>query len=827
MSDDTIDVRELVRIFLRRKYLFFYIAVPIFIGIILVQFLRPFTPMYRATFDLGVSRERPVEGFFSPAGAETPTVQIGSVTQRVISNLLSVNLARKVLDSLNLYTYVKNGDTDIEVKARITREFNKPIGPLKLKVIRDSFELYDEGHLICAGMLTGEYYAVNRFELSIRPLDGSSENRDYELFVYPQSRMALALRNSISIEVLEADKIEQSERIDKVPFSGEGVQKQLVTAKSIFPGMNVIGILRIDVHWGNPDDALRISQVLSDKVIAEDISEKSLQFTQSEFFIDTQLVFYQDKLTKLEDQIKLFKENKNIADLKASTQALINQVSDLESRKNQLQIEQKVLNDLSTYLTVSELGDTIPQFAASLVSDRILQEFYSQLLQAEAELKTALKEYASNHPKVMEIRAKLDGLKEQMQEEVTKRMQSIKSEIAGYESQIEMLQTKLESVPLDEVSLARLERDKETAEKLYTFFAEKLEETRVQEAGVTSDLRIINPPMVSSTPMNSRRPVFTLFLAFVISILAGGFAVFVAEYVDNTIKDPDVLKAKIGLPIFAMIPVLDDTGTYRGTVAESGEGKQPTLFRHKSQPAKPEELEVVDADSPEFEAFRKLAMNLDFARPEKKYCVMYVASAGPEEGKTFVALNLGRVLSKMGKRVMLIDTDFRKKEGHLTQVTKVRSEVGLFDILRSGGEPQDVKIPLSGIQDDEQRHDIQRIDLIPVGKIPPNPCVFLESDKMRDIIDILRYRYDYVIIDGVPVLLFADAVYLANFTDGVLLTARYGKTDLKELKDARDILSTGKSHIIGLVLNSVPKTRGGYYYKYYHKYYSKYRKKEV
>ena len=822
-KEDTIDIRELVNVFLRRRKMFFYFAIPIFLGIVLAQFLRPYTPMYRATFDIGVSRERPVEGFFSPGVAEAPTVQIGSVTQRVISNLLSVNLAQKVLDSLNLYTYVKNGTSDINVKARITSEFKKPIGPLKLRIHKERFELYRDGDRIGGGELTGDYYSFGPFELSVVQLGDVADSKTYELVIYAKSRMALALRNSLSIKVLEADKIEQSEIFDKVPFSGEGAKKKLVTAKSIFPGMNVIGILRIDVHWGNPDDALKIAEVLSDQIVRENVSEKSQQYIQSSIFIDSQLTLYQAKLTELEEDIRQFKESKNIADLKASTQALINQVSDLESKKNQLQIEENVLNELSTYLTVSELGDTVPQFATSLVSDRVLRDFYSQLLQAEAELKAALREYASSHPKILEIRAKLDGLKEQMQEEVTKRTQSIRSEIASYESQIQVLQGKLESVPLDEVSLARLERDKETAEKLYTFFAEKLEETRVQEAGVTSDLRIINPPIISSTPVNARRPLLTLFLAVMIGILVGGFAVFVAEYVDNTVKDPDVVKANIGLPIFGMIPVLDDIESRAGAVGTTDEGRQQTFF--KSQPSRTEDLKVLDVGSPEFEAFRKLAMNLDFAHPEKKYRAVYITSAGPEEGKTLVALHLGIVLSKLGKRVMLIDTDFRKTSGHLTEVAKLEGKPGLFDALRGDLEPEDVKIPLDTLQYQGNSHVIQRIDLLPSGEIPPNPFIFLESEKMRDFVGILRYRYDYVIIDGVPILLFADAAYLADFTDGVLLTARYGKTDYKDLEHAKEILVTAKANIIGLVMNSVPRSRGSYYYRYYQKYYSKYYKK--
>ncbi|GAH26185.1 unnamed protein product, partial [marine sediment metagenome] len=284
--------------------------------------------------------------------------------------------------------------------------------------------------------------------------------------IYPKNKMALALRNSISIKVLEADKIDKGVGSSEVPFSGEGASKKLVTANPRVYDTN-IGILRISVHWGNPDDALRIAQVLSTQMIEEDKKEKSLQYVQSQTFIDTQLTVYQEKLTKVEEDIRQFKERKKIVDLKASTHALITQISQLESQKSQKQIEQKILKDLDTYLT-SEKGsmDQLPNFASAMVSDPVLQNFYSQLLQVEAELKGRLKEYSKGHPKVLEIRAKLAGLKDQMKLEIAKRIPTMRTEIRSIDNQIRMLQAKLETVPEDEIQLARLERDKETAEKL-------------------------------------------------------------------------------------------------------------------------------------------------------------------------------------------------------------------------------------------------------------------------------------------------------------------------------------------------------------------------
>jgi capsular exopolysaccharide synthesis family protein len=217
-------------------------------------------------------------------------------------------------------------------------------------------------------------------------------------------------------------------------------------------------------------------------------------------------------------------------------------------------------------------------------------------------------------------------------------------------------------------------------------------------------------------------------------------------------------------------------------------------------------------------------VSLELIHPYKRYRVLYVTSPGPEEGKTFIALNLGHVIGNMGKSVLMIDTDFRKKSGHLTEVTKLKKELGLFDILMGSVQTEDVVLPLDPDQKDKAKAK-NRIDLLPIGKVPPNPFLFLESEAMKTLVTGLKNEYDYIIVDGVPLLLFADATYLATFADGVILTARYGRTTLKSLEVANDILLNAKSDILGVVLNGVPRRRGSYYYEQYYKYYSKYYQK--
>lgn len=847
-KEEKVNIRNIVNVVVRRRRLFFYIAIPVFLGLIVAQLLRPYTPIYRATFDIGIMEARPVEGLFNKYQEGTVS-QIGSVTQRVISSLLSTSLAAKVADSLNLQIHFEDGSSPLDIDVRSKYAISEPVGPLKIAITDSRVRITQDGSTPVEGRV-GEYIDLGAVELMVKAQEGSPDTRSSTLTIYPRDKMALALRNSLAIKVLEADQIGQDISASGVPFSGEASSEKLVTAGgSLFPGMNLIGIVRINVHWGTPNDALRIAQVLSQLIIAQDISEKSLEFIQSQTFIDSQLTLYANELTLLEEKVKRFKEQKKIADLEASTQALIAQISGLESRKNQLQIEQKILRNLNRYLTSEEANiDEMPSFAAAVVADAMLQRLYSDLLDVEAQLKASLKEYASGHPKVLEIRARMDGLKEQLNEEIGKRTSAIASEVGSVDSQIMILQAKLSNVPDDEIQLARLERDKETTEKLYTFFAEKLEETRVQEAGVTSDLRLINPPLLSKKPVNSRRLLLTMFLSFVVGIVVASFVIFVAEYVDTNVRDPDALSNKIGLPIFASIPMIgnEENGAENKTGFAARLKNWGSFIQHPSKKTN-SKVTILDGDisTPEFEAFRKLSTNIDFAHPEKEYRVIYVSSSGPEEGKTFVALNYAVALAIMSKKVVLIDTDFRKKRGNLTDIADKRKAAGLFDVLEDRASLADVMTTLNLLElhssgrikaatsggersmtAEETALANATLELLPVGGIPPNPFVFLESDKMQRLVRQLKVQYDYVVVDGVPVLLFADASYLSNFADGVLLAARYGRTGFNELQMTKDILLSARSRIIGIVMNGVPKERGSYYYHYHHKYYSKYYKKE-
>ena len=123
--------------------------------------------------------------------------------------------------------------------------------------------------------------------------------------------------------------------------------------------------------------------------------------------------------------------------------------------------------------------------------------------------------------------------------------------------------------------------------------------------------------------------------------------------------------------------------------------------------------------------------------------------------------------------------------------------------------------------------DTENLFILPAGKIPPNPAEIIGSDKTEFLMELLKQKYDFVVVDTPPVLPATDALLMAPRTDGVVLVVRSGHTNKKVIKEVVEKFRTAKLPILGVLLNRVDVKKGGYYYKYYQKYYAAYYGKET
>lgn len=210
----------------------------------------------------------------------------------------------------------------------------------------------------------------------------------------------------------------------------------------------------------------------------------------------------------------------------------------------------------------------------------------------------------------------------------------------------------------------------------------------------------------------------------------------------------------------------------------------------------------LDPKSPVSEAFRTLRTNIQFSSIDSQVKTMMITSTGPSEGKSTITANLAVVLAQSGKKTLLVDTDLRKPTVHRT--FRLLNRDGLTNALTS----QD------NFKQFAKNTEIDNLDVITTGPIPPNPSELLGSMAMARFINEVSAIYDTVIFDTPPVIAVTDVQILATQVDGVFLVVNSGKTNRDMALKAKTLLSNVKANILGCVLNNREIEGENYYYYY-------------
>jgi capsular exopolysaccharide synthesis family protein len=188
--------------------------------------------------------------------------------------------------------------------------------------------------------------------------------------------------------------------------------------------------------------------------------------------------------------------------------------------------------------------------------------------------------------------------------------------------------------------------------------------------------------------------------------------------------------------------------------------------------------------------------SLYFSVNGAKHKVVQVTSPNMGDGKTTLATNLAVSIAQSGQRVVLVDADFRRPRVH--KVFGVSATTGLASVIAGDADLTDAIRP-SGIDN---------LFLLPCGPIPGNPAELLTQPRFQELLEVLRDRFDFVLIDTPPLLLVTDPCVVAPRVDGVILTVRVARHGRPQAERANEILATLGVTLLGVVVNGVGR-RGG------------------
>jgi tyrosine-protein kinase Etk/Wzc len=507
--------------------------------------------------------------------------------------------------------------------------------------------------------------------------------------------------------------------------------------------LGATNMIRITATSDDANKAMELVNAVAQVYIEENLREKAKQARQARQFIEDQLSTLEERLNKAEERLKEFgNEVKNI-----------------------------------------RLADPIEK----------------KLVDLEFELAELLQKYTEKHPRVMQLKAQIEGMEKQTK---------------GFSAQ--------------ELDYARLTREVEVNRKLYAMLKEKLEEARITEAQKISDVSIVDPAVVPGAPVSTNKQVGILMGALVGLILGIAFS-FVRETLDTSIGTIQDVENLLQLPVLGVVPSIEHESEKRkGTFSK---------IRDKLMPSPKSEAELrymslishYEPKSPAAESFRNIHTNLKLNSSNK---VVLVTSSGPNEGKTGVVTNLGIVMAQTGLKTLLVCADLRRPR--LNKIFGIKREPGLTEIIMGTAVLEDALNNITdimlgdlGLEDIRKTPGIENISIITTGHLPLNPVEILESKKLTDFIDKIKAKFDVVIFDSPPVLPVTDASLIAPKLDSVILVYEMGRTSRDALLRSKIQLESVGAKISGLVLNHTrPQTETFSSYPYYSNKYKYYGKEE-
>jgi capsular exopolysaccharide synthesis family protein len=556
----------------------------------------------------------------------------------------------------------------------------------------------------------------------------------------------------------------------------------------------VRGSRLVAISFDNPDPvvAARVANAFAENFIQSNLDRKYQSSSYAREFLEEQIAQTKGRLEEAERQLVAYAANQQIINVGSdegqeggSTQSLAsNNLVALNSalasaRAARVAAEEKWRSARSTSLM------TLPE----VLQNPSIQRLTEQRAQLDSEYQQKLSVYQADYPEMVRLRAQITEVDGQIQALAANIRSSIQSQYVIAANQERSLQAQVNGLKGDVLDLRDrsiqyniLQRELDTTRAMYETLLQ-----RYKEIAVTGDVVANNISVVDSArpPASPSKPnlMINLALAALFGLGLGVVAALVLEALDETVATPDDVEKKLGIPVLGVVPLLDKGQTTAGALADIRSGFS--------------------------EAYYSLRTALQFSTPDGAPSSMLVSSARPAEGKSTTAYAVALNLARVGKRVLLIDGDLRNPSMH--RVVGVENERGMSNLLSGSSDLQSVV----------QRTRQDNLYFIPCGPLPPNPAELWGSDRLRQFLADSRTSFDHVVVDGPPVLGFADAPLLAASVGGVLFVLESRGTRRGQARGALRRLKVGRAHLLGAVLtkfNAKTTSYGGYDYAYDYNY---------
>lgn len=556
-----------------------------------------------------------------------------------------------------------------------------------------------------------------------------------------------------------------------------GTYRNSISVKQVEEESSILTLALKDNSYERAEDILNM---LVNVYNEEAIRDKNQVAVNTANFINERLIIISQELGDVESDLESFKRENQMVDISSTASMYMGESQKYNSSALELETQLRLAQYIKEYLTdPKKEADLIPSNTG--ISDMNIENQIGLYNAAKLKRDRLISDSSDKNPVVEELNISLRAMKQSIIRAVDNMIVSINVKRNDAQSREMMAQERVASIPKKERQMLSIERQQKIKESLYLFLLNKREENALSQAMADNNARVIDSAEATKFPISPNRNKI-LALGILLGLAFPTVAFLVIMFMDTRIHSRKDILGVVSVPFLGEIPLDKNYKSHsrKGVANAYGYG-----------------------DNVVTEAFRILRTNMSFmAKKDKPLQVITFTSFNSGAGKSFVAKNLADSLAYTKKKVILIDLDIRK--GSLSHRMH-KHGVGMTNYLA------DETIALNDII-----HDCEKgYDFINAGTAAPNPAELLMESRLDSLIEELRKRYDYIVVDNVPVGVVADATIANRIADLTIFVVRAGRLDKRQLPDIEKLYQEKVLNNMALILNGADLERHGYGYGSY------------
>ena len=512
--------------------------------------------------------------------------------------------------------------------------------------------------------------------------------------------------------------------------------------------------------------------------------DKNMIALRTENFINNRLSKINAELGATESQLQNYKQENGMVELEMNAESSLQNQTQTEQKLADLNTQIELFNSIASEVKGSyrDLTQVIPSNVG--LSDATSSSLIDKYNEIVMERNRLLRSASPNSPIVQPLTEQIHNLNLDIRKAIETARNNLKIQRDAIAEQFNKYNSQVAQAPQQERKLNQISRQQEVRSGLYLMLLQKREENNMSLASIVDKGKLIDEPQFAGkvSPNNN----YILLIALLIGILIPSGILFLIQFFRYKIEGHDDVVRLTKIPIIADVPI-----------ASSYAKRKADIVVHENQNNQMEEV------------FRSMRTNLQFMLEDNQKVVLFTSSTSGE-GKTFTAANLSVSFALLGKKVIFIGLDIRRPR--LAELFRINNHnLGITNLLiKNSPTFEDIKeqIVPSGINDN--------LDLLMAGPIPPNPTELLARHSLNEIFNILKNKYDYIIIDTAPIGLVTDTFEIAKIADASVYMCRADYTPKSSFEMINEFNSTNKLPKISIVLNGIDmsKKKYGYYYGY-------------